>query len=386
MKHADEYRNPRVARQLIAEIAELSRPWRDKAPLRIMEFCGGHTHAIMRFGLRQALAPGVRLLSGPGCPVCVTADLDIDRAIALAQRPGVAVATFGDMIRVPGSQRSTGARVSDPPSLPSSLQEARATGADVRIVYSPLDAVALARNNPQLQVVMLGIGFETTAPGIAASLLQAREEGLTNYSALSLHKLTPPAMRGILDAGEVHIDAILGPGHVTAITGAQAWRFLPQEYGLPCAVSGFEPLDILQAIAALCRAHGEGHPDVLNAYGRGVTEGGNVAAQHLLDEVFVVGEASWRGLGEIPASGLLLRPEFADLDAAQRFDLAAVSGGVGSEQRGCRCGEVLRGVIEPPECPLFRVACTPARPIGPCMVSAEGACAAHYQYGGALGA
>lgn len=312
------------------------------------------------------------MLSGPGCPVCVTADVDIDRAIALAQRPGVTVATFGDMIRVPGSQ--------------GSLQEARAAGADVRIVYSALDAVALAQKHPDLQVVMLGIGFETTAPGIAASLVQAQAEGLANYTVLSMHKLTPPAMRGILDAGEVRVDAILGPGHVTAITGAQAWRFLPQDYGVPCAVSGFEPLDMLQAVKVLVQSALDGRPDVYNAYGRGVTEGGNVIARCLLERVFTVGPATWRGLGDIPASGLGIAPGYAGLDAALRFDLPSAATGIGSERRGCRCGAVLRGVIEPPECPLFRRVCTPARPVGPCMVSAEGTCAAHYRYGGTLGA
>ncbi|MBC7236071.1 MAG: hydrogenase formation protein HypD [Chloroflexi bacterium] len=371
MKHADEYRNPAVAQRLIADIRTLADERAD-GPVRIMEFCGGHTHAILRFGIRQALGPGVRMLSGPGCPVCVTADADIDRAIALARMPGVALATFGDMVRVPGSEMS--------------LQEARAAGGDVRIVYSALDAVALAQKNPELKVVMLGIGFETTAPGVAASILQARELGLGNYYVLSLHKLTPPATRGILDAGEVRVDAILGPGHVTAIIGANAWRFLADDYGVPCAVSGFEPLDMLQSIKTLVQACREGKADVFNVYGRGVTAEGNLVAQRLLERVFVVGPALWRGLGEIPASGLLLRDEFADYDAARVFALSAREGSGHSTHKGsaCRCGEVLRGVIEPPECPLFRRVCTPARPVGPCMVSAEGACAAHYRYGGAL--
>jgi hydrogenase expression/formation protein HypD len=333
-----------------------------------MEFCGGHTHAIMRYGIRQALAPGVRLLSGPGCPVCVTADADIDAAIALASLPGVAVATFGDMVRVPGTR--------------SSLQEARAAGADVRIVYSALDAVALARQTPQLKVVMLGIGFETTAPTVAAALEIARAEGLANFSAYSMHKLTPPAMRAILESGEVRLDGIIGPGHVTTITGWRAWEFLPAEYGLPCAVAGFEPLDMLHAIDQLVVGIVNGQPRVVNAYRRGVTAEGNRVAQAILERVFQPATADWRGLGEVPASGLALRPEYAAHDARLAFDLPTTTGGRTAEERGCRCGDVLRGVIEPPECSLFGCVCTPARPIGPCMVSGEGSCAAHYRYGG----
>ena len=339
-------------------------------PTQIMEFCGGHTHAIMRFGIRQALMPQVKLLSGPGCPVCVTADIDIDRAIALAHLPGVTVATFGDMIRVPGTR--------------TSLQDARAAGAKVQIVYSALDAVELAAKQPEQSIVMLGIGFETTAPTIAASLLQSRALGLTNYFVYSMHKLTPPAMRGILDAGEVKVDAVLGPGHVTAITGARAWEFLPQDYGVACAVSGFEPVDILRAVRSLVLAVRDAHPQVDNDYARSVSAEGNLVAQKLLDQVFVQGDAAWRGLGEMPASGLALAPAFEAYDAAKCFELPEASETLSAQQKGCRCGEVLRGVIEPPDCPLFGTACTPAQPVGPCMVSAEGTCAAHFRYGGEL--
>ncbi len=379
MKHADEYRDPVMVRRLVSEIQALAAiPRRSNrgptgaASVRIMEFCGGHTHAIMRYGLRQALGAGVVMASGPGCPVCVTADADIDYAIALAQLPGVTVATFGDMVRVPGTR--------------SSLQEARAAGASVYIVYSALDAVELARKEPQRAVVMLGIGFETTAPTIAASLLQAREEGLGNYYIYSMHKLTPPAMRGILDSGEVRVDAILGPGHVTAITGWRAWDFLPREYGIPCAVSGFEPLDMLQAVRLLVQAVAEGTPRVANAYPRGVTAEGNTVAQALMSQVFQVSSASWRGLGEIPASGLSLRPEYAAYDARSVFAVPAELLDLKPSplHRGCHCSEVLRGMMEPPECSLFRRVCTPAQPVGPCMVSAEGACAAFYRYGGSL--
>ena len=365
MKHVDEYRNPAVARRLLADIRAQA-----KEPVRIMEFCGGHTHAIMRYGLRQALAPQVRMLSGPGCPVCVTANVDIDRAIALAHLPDVTVATFGDMIRVPGSKMS--------------LQDARAEGAAVRVVYSALDALALARQQPGRKIVMLGIGFETTAPTIAASLKQAQQEGLDNYFVYSMHKLTPPAMRGILDAGEVHLDAVLGPGHVTAIIGWRAWEFLPRDYGIPCAVSGFEPLDMLQAIQLLVQARMEGRADVANPYARGVTAEGNRVARALMDEVFEPATAEWRGLGAIPQSGLALRAAYAAHDARLAFELPddAILAEGAAEPRGCRCGEVLRGLVEPPACALFGRACTPARPVGPCMVSAEGSCAAYYRYGG----
>jgi len=366
MKHADEYRNPETARRLIATI--LATPGE---PVRVMEFCGGHTHAIMRYGLRQALAPRVRMLSGPGCPVCVTDDADIDWAIALSRLPDLTVATFGDMLRVPGTRES--------------LLDARATGASVAIVYSALDALQMAREHPERRVVMLGIGFETTAPTMAASLVQAQQEGLGNYYVLSWHKLTPPAMRAILDAGEVRVDAVLGPGHVSAITGANSWRFLPEEYGISCAISGFEPLDMLQALQALVQAPGR-PPQVSNSYGRGVTAEGNLVAQQLLEQVFAVSPARWRGLGEIPASGLNLRPEFAahDARAALQVPKSLLVAGRSAQERGCRCGEVLRAVIEPSECRLFAKACTPARPVGPCMVSGEGACAAYYRYGGAL--
>jgi hydrogenase expression/formation protein HypD len=362
VRFIDEYRDPAAARAIVASIRDHSR-----TPLRIMEFCGGHTHAIMRHGIRQVLPPTVELLSGPGCPVCVTSNREIDHAIALANEPGVIVATFGDMIRVPGSR--------------SSLQEAKAEGADARIVYSTLDALKLARENPGSSVVFLGIGFETTAPTVAASLLQAESEGLPNYYVFSTHKLTPPATRAILDAGEVRLSGILGPGHVTTIIGARAWEFLPREYGLPCAVAGFEPLDILRAIDSLVAMVEERRPAVDNVYGRAVQPEGNVVAQRMMERVFRVAEAEWRGLGSVPSSGLAIQAEFAHRDAALAFPVE-INEPV--EHPGCRCGDVLRGTLSPPDCPLFGRACTPARPIGPCMVSAEGACAAYHEYGGLL--
>jgi hydrogenase expression/formation protein HypD len=365
MRYDHAFRDPRLARRLISQIRDAAGP-----PVQVMEFCGGHTHAIMRYGIRQALAPDVRLMSGPGCPVCVTADGDIDAAIALAHLPHVTVATFGDMIRVPGTS--------------SSLQGARAQGAEVRIVYSALDALDLARQDPGRSVVMLGIGFETTAPTVAASLLQAHESHIDNYYVYSMHKLTPPAMRAILDAGEVRVDAVIGPGHVTAITGWHAWDFLPDLYGIPCAVSGFEPLDILQAVGLLVRAHHAGQPSVTNPYSRSVTADGNAVAQALMARVFQIAPAEWRGLGEIPDSGFALRGEYAAHDARLTFDLRLPAPEPNARHQACRCGDVLRGLIEPPECPLFGRGCTPERPIGPCMVSAEGSCAAHYRYGETL--
>ncbi|MBN1873234.1 MAG: hydrogenase formation protein HypD, partial [Anaerolineae bacterium] len=340
----------------------------------LMEFCGGHTHAIFHFGLRELLTPWVEMRSGPGCPVCVTAAADLDRALALAEIPGVILTTFGDMVRVPGSRQED--------RHSSTLQDARARGADVRIVYSPLDALGIARQYPDHPVIFLGVGFETTAPGIAATLVQAEAKGILNFSVLSLHKLTPPAMRAILDAGEVALDGILGPGHVSVITGSDTWQFLPQEYKIPCAVSGFEPLDMLGAIHALVQSIVIGAPAVINTYGRSVRPAGNPAAQNLLERVFEIGPAAWRGFGMIPASGLVLREAFAHWDAARRFpEITNVENRPPArEPAGCRCGEVLRGILTPPECGLFRRVCSPRNPIGPCMVSAEGACAAYFKY------
>jgi hydrogenase expression/formation protein HypD len=359
MKYMDEFRDPALARRLLAHIEA-----RSTQPVRLMEFCGGHTHAILRYGLRTLLPSTVDLRSGPGCPVCVTANADLDRAVALSYVPGVILTTFGDMMRVPGSRQS--------------LQEAKASGADIRMVYSTRDALALARQRRDRSVIFLGVGFETTAPTVAAAILQAQAEGLENFWVESLHKLTPPATRAILDAGEVALHGVIGPGHVTTIIGAAAWEFLPSDYQVPLAVAGFEPLDILQAVADLVDMIEAGTAAVSNAYARSVTPEGNPRALEAMDRVFEVSEAHWRGLGTVPASGQRIRPEFARFDAARRF---AVDPGPTREHRGCRCGDVLRGTLSPPECPLFARTCTPTRPIGPCMVSAEGACAAYYAFG-----
>jgi hydrogenase expression/formation protein HypD len=359
VKFIDEFRDPEQANRLLAAIRR-----RSKHQVRLMEFCGGHTHAIFKFGLRQLLPPTVMLLSGPGCPVCVTASSELDRAMAMAHLDKVIMTTFGDMMRVPGSE--------------GSLQDAKAKGADVRMVYSTLDALSIARANPDRSVIFLGIGFETTAPTIAAAILQAQSERLDNFSVLSLHKLTPPATRAILDAGEVRLSGVIGPGHVTTIIGSDSWRFLPQDYGIPCAIAGFEPLDILQAVYFLVDMAERGIPAVHNAYGRSVSAEGNRVARQMMQRVFRVDAAQWRGLGAVPSSGLLLRDQYAAFDAARLFPVDVPPT---SELKGCRCGEILRGITTPPQCPLFAQVCTPANPIGPCMVSGEGACAAYMQYG-----
>jgi hydrogenase expression/formation protein HypD len=356
----DQFRDPGAARAVAAAIhAHATRP------VRLMEFCGGHTHAILRFGIPTLLPDAVELRSGPGCPVCVTSAADLDYAVGLAQVPDVILTTFGDMVRVPGSD--------------SSLALAKAGGADVRVVYSPLDALRIARQNPDRPVVFLGVGFETTAPMVGSAVLAAEAEGLENFYVFSTHKLTPPATRAILDAGEVALDGIIGPGHVTTVIGADAWRFLPEDYGIPCAVAGFEPLDVLRAVLALVRMAGEGRPDVANTYARSVLPEGNVAARRALGQVFEVSDAVWRGLGTVPASGLRLREAYACFDVSQTFPLEIAPA---REPPGCRCGEILRGVLLPTGCSLFARVCTPQNPVGPCMVSAEGACAAYYQYGG----
>ncbi len=365
MKYVDEFRDPAPAQALLARIGRAAR-----RPIRLMEFCGTHTHAIFHHGLRQLLPPQVTLLSGPGCPVCVTAAGDLDRAISLAGLPGVTLATFGDMMRVPGSH--------------GSLQAARAGGADVRVIYSSLDALDLARRNPERTVILLGVGFETTTPTVAAALVQAATEGLTNFRVYALHKLTPPATAAILQAGEVALDGILAPGHVSTIIGADAWQFVPQQFGLPVTVAGFEPLDILQAIADLVEQHEAGRAAVHNLYPRVVRPGGNPTALALMARVFTPAVADWRGLGEVPASGLVLAEEFRRFDAWPLLVEHGLDRIQAREPASCRCGDVLRGAVAPPQCPLFGRVCTPERPIGPCMVSSEGSCAAYYRYADAV--
>lgn len=329
-----------------------------------MEVCGTHTMAAARSGLRTLLPAGVRLSSGPGCPVCVTAPGYVAAACALARRPGVVVATFGDMVRVPGGDVS--------------LEEERARGADVRPVYSTLDALALARRLPGREVVFLGVGFETTAPTVAAAVRTARDEGIENFSVLVAHKTMPGALRALATAPDIALDGLLCPGHVSTVTGEGIYRFLPAEFGIPCAIAGFEPLEILLGIESLLGQILEGQPRVENVYRWVVRPGGNARARAVMEEVFEACDAEWRGIGTIPGSGLRLRAAFAAFDAGRRFSIRVPHV---APPRGCLCGRILRGVAEPADCPLFGRSCTPRRPVGPCMVSSEGACAAAYTYG-----
>ncbi len=359
MKFIDEYQDNKLAKGLANRIADHSNK-----KIRLMEFCGGHTHAIMRHGLRQLVPETIEMRSGPGCPVCVTATADLDKAIALAHLPGVIIATFGDMVRIPGSY--------------SSLQQAKAEGADIRIVYSTMDTLEIAKANPNKSVIFIGIGFETTAPTIAASIIKARQEELENCYVLSLLKLTPPVIKVLLDLGEVKLDGIIGPGHVSVVIGSRPYEFVPEDYRVACVISGFEPLDILLCINKLVEQIESDQPRVEIAYSRGVRPEGNVRALELMGEVFEAAGANWRGIGIIPQSGLKIKEKYEHFDADKAF---AVSSKPAKEPKGCRCGDVVRGAATPLECKLFRKVCTPERPVGPCMVSSEGACAAYYKYG-----
>ena len=359
MRFITEFRRSDLAEGLIAQINQRSR-----TPARLMEFCGGHTVTIFKYGIRQILPDNIEMVSGPGCPICVTANADLDKAIALAKMPQVIIATFGDMLKVPGSH--------------TSLQELKAEGSDVRIVYSALDAIAIAQENPTRSVVFLGVGFETTAPTIAASILQAEDRRINNYYVLSLHKLCPPVIRNILASGEVELQGLVCPGHVSVIIGSHPWDFIARDYGIPCVVSGFEPVDILQCVAMLVDQVESGRSEVEIAYRRGVRPEGNEEAIRLMEQVFEPGPAAWRGIGEVPDSGLKIRKEYQHFDATIAFD---IDPGQPYEPEGCICGDILRGVKTPPDCQLFGNACTPQYPVGPCMVSSEGTCSAYYNYG-----
>jgi hydrogenase expression/formation protein HypD len=359
MRFIDEFRDTELGQKLVRRISRISTK-----PVNLMEFCGGHTVAIMRHGIRQLFPPHIRLLSGPGCPVCVTANGDLDKAITLGELPGVIITTFGDMMKVPGSH--------------SSLQQARAHGADIRIVYSPRDSLEIAAGNPGKQVVFLAVGFETTTPGVAATVLEASKLKLTNFSIKSLLKVCPPVIRALLDLGEVRLDGLICPGHVSAVIGSMPWEFIPEKYGIACSVTGFEPLDILLSIDRLVEQIEKGRPTVEIAYTRGVKREGNLVAQKMVEKAFEPCPADWRGLGIVPGSGLKLRRELAGFDADSRLPVRVKPP---VEHKGCLCGEILRGVKSPADCKLFGGRCTPENPVGPCMVSAEGACSAHYQYG-----
>lgn len=357
---------------MLASIRAMRLPGFDaEHPLRLMEVCGTHTMAIARAGLRQLLPAHVKLISGPGCPVCVTPSGAMDAVLTFSMTPGVTLCTYGDLLRVPGTQRG------------DNLLARRAKGAKVRAVYSAVDALDFARENPEQQVVFLAVGFETTAPGTAACILKAEEEGLRNFSVLCLMKYTEPAIRAILADKACQVGGLICPGHVAAVTGSDAFSFLPREYGLPAVVAGFEGDDVIRAVYELCAMRAAGKPDVVNAYRRVVREQGNPVAQAMLRQVFEKKDDVWRGLGAIANSGMAIRHEYAEFDAAKRFGISGIDRDA-EKTNGCRCGDILRGVLEPAACPLFGRACVPGNPVGPCMVSGEGACAAAYKYQGVV--
>jgi len=339
-------------------VAELCR---ERKTVNLMEVCGTHTMAISAFGIRRAVDPRLRLLSGPGCPVCVTAQGEIDAAISIAARAGVTVVTFGDMMRVPGSK--------------TSLEKEKARGADVRVVYSALDALRTAEAGPEREFVFLGVGFETTAPTVAAAVLAARDSGVNNFSVLPMFKTIPSALEKIAQSEQVNVDGFILPGHVSTIIGTGPYEFLVRRFGLPSCVTGFEALDVLQGIYMLLRQMQTG-PRVEIQYRTSVRREGNVAAQQVMSRVFEPADATWRGLGAIPGSGLGFRRGYAEFDARRRFDIRPAR----EKKTACRCGDVMLGVITPPECRLFGSECTPENAVGPCMVSSEGACAAYYKY------
>ena len=369
MKYIDEYRDGEQARHIAANIAAEVRPGHS---YRFMEFCGGHTHAIARYGIAGLLPESVRMIHGPGCPVCVLPIGRIDLAIRLALERGVMLCTYGDTMRVPGSEGL-------------SLIKAKARGADVRMVYSAADALALADKHPEREVVFLAIGFETTTPPTALVLREARERAVPNFSVLCCHVLTPAAITHILESAEVRqlgtvpIDGFIGPAHVSIVIGSQPYEHFAEEYRKPVVISGFEPLDVMQGILMLVRQVNAGRAVVENEFSRAVTPEGNLAAQNLVSQVFELRESfEWRGLGEVPYSALQIRPAYAAWDAERKFDLQYASV---PDHKQCECGAILRGVKRPTDCKLFGTVCTPESPMGSCMVSNEGACAAHYAYG-----
>jgi len=360
MKYLSEYRDGALAAKMVERIKATSTK-----PARFMEICGTHTVALFKHGVRELLPDHLELISGPGCPVCVTATRDIDKSIKLAQIPGVIVTTFGDLIRVPGTA--------------SSLKKEKSRGADVRMVYSTMDAVEIAKRNPDKKVVFLGIGFETTAPTIAASVMAAKAEEVDNFFVLSAHKLLPPAMGALLSGGDLEVSGFMCPGHVSIIIGTAPYQVVVDQFRKPCVIMGFEPLDMLQGIAMLVDQIESGEPKVEIQYRRAVSAEGNPKARAILDTVFEPCDSPWRGLGMIPKSGLGFRDAYKDFDAEAVFDLDVPEA---TEPPGCKCGDVLRGASTPVQCKLFRKVCNPENPVGPCMVSSEGTCAAYFRFSG----
>lgn len=358
LKHIDEYRDAEISKSLLEKIKTIS-----KRNIRLMEVCGTHTVSIFRSGIRSVLPKTISLLSGPGCPVCVTDPAEIDAFIELARIDDVMITTFGDLMRVPGTK--------------SSLQKESAAGRDIRVVYSTVDALEMARKNPAKNVVFLGVGFETTAPTIAASIRSAAELDVKNFSVISAHKLVPPALEALIGAAEAKIDGFILPGHVSVIIGLKSYRPFFDQYKIPCVVAGFEPTDILHAISMLVGMLESNNPGLDNAYRRAVTFDGNIKAQQILNEIFEPADACWRGIGVIPRSGLKIRASYAAYDAQKLFNVMLPDA---KTPKGCACGEILIGTKTPPECALYKKVCTPMDPVGPCMVSTEGTCAAYYKY------
>jgi hydrogenase expression/formation protein HypD len=369
MKYVDEFRDRGKAVALIGEIRRLlarSKLARQR-PLQIMEVCGGHTHSIFRYGIEGMLPEEIELVHGPGCPVCVLPMGRVDDCVAIAERPEVIFTTFGDAMRVPGSKKN--------------LLQAKAEGADVRMVYSPLDALALARKHPEREVVFFAIGFETTMPSTALTVLRAEAEGIRNFSVFCNHITIVPTIKAVLDSPDMHLDGFLGPGHVSMVVGAAPFRFVAEYYNKPLIISGLEPLDILQSIWMLLKQLDQGRCEVENQYARIVPPAGNAEALRAVARVYELREFfEWRGLGSIDHSGVRFRERYAGFDAERKF---AVPNARIADPKSCQCGEVLKGVIKPWQCKVFGSACTPERPLGALMVSSEGACAAYYQYGGA---
>jgi len=358
LKHINEYREPQLVQAIVRDIKAYS-----KKPIRLMEVCGTHTMSIFRHGIRTLLPDTLTLLSGPGCPVCVTSQNDIDAFIALARIKDVIITTFGDLMRVPGTT--------------SSLLLERADGKDIRVVYSAADAMKIAKENPAKHIIFLGVGFETTAPTIAASLLMAKEAGLKNYYVFSAHKVVPPALEALMQTDGIRIDGFILPGHVSVIIGTSAYRSFFERFQIPCVIAGFEPVDLLQAVNTLVRQIETCVPELANAYSRAVAVQGNLKAKNIMAQVFRPVDTTWRGIGRISQSGLKIKEAFASFDAEKRFEIPIFNS---HEPMGCVCGEILTGMKIPPQCPLYKKRCTPASPVGACMVSSEGTCAAYYRY------
>lgn len=373
MKFAEEFRNPEAARKLLAAIERVVGEIGATAekPVHIMEICGGHTHAIFRYGLDKLTPPGLEFIHGPGCPVCVLPMSRVDECVQIAEREGVIFTTFGDAMRVPGTRKS--------------LMQAKADGADIRMVYSPLDALELARRNPEREVVFFGLGFETTTPSTAFTLQQAAREGITNFSVFCNHITVPPPIKALLDDPHMLLDGFVGPGHVSMVIGVHPYDFIAEEYHKPIVVAGFEPLDLLQSVLMVLEQIRDGRAEVENQYARVVPEHGNPASIAAMADVYEPRPSfEWRGLGEIDASGLRIREAYRAFDAEDKFGIGYAAGPRHVEEpEGCECGAVMTGRIKPVACPQFGKGCTPEMPLGALMVSSEGACAAYYQYGGA---